>query len=419
MKFVHAADLHIDSPMRGLEQYEGAPLDTMRGATRRALENLVALCIDEDAKLLLLAGDLFDGDWKDYATGLFFRGQMVRLRDAGVEVVWVRGNHDAASELNKHLRLPDNVRELSPRAAETVTFEALGVAVHGRGFAQRATTEDFARSYPAPLSGLVNLGLLHTSATGRAGHDPYAPTTLEILTSRGYDYFALGHIHEREVLCRDPWVVFPGNLQGRHVRESGPKGASLVTIAGGKIASVEHRALDVARWCAVEFDTTEMASAHEVLDGVRARLEGEVAKVEGRVLAVRVRLHGASAAHEELWRDPSRWRAELCAVASELSSVWLEKLVLATEPERTVEALGAADDALGHIASALACLGKDDARVASLVVALSELHNKLPSELRGDDVLGLALERPDAVRRLLPEVEKLLMARLHAAARQA
>src|SRR5690606_1050772 len=94
VKFVHAADLHLDSPLRGLPVYEGAPVDEIRGATRRACEILVELCVGEGAALLVIAGDLYDGDWRDYSTGLFFVQQMARLRDAGVQVAWVRGNHD-------------------------------------------------------------------------------------------------------------------------------------------------------------------------------------------------------------------------------------------------------------------------------------------------------------------------------------
>src|SRR5882757_4623826 len=134
MKFVHSADLHLDSPLSGLSKYEGAPVEQIRGATRRALENLVKLCLSEGAQLLVIAGDLYDGDWRDYSTGLFFNKQMSALRAAGVKVVWIRGNHDAASKLTAHLALPDNVHELSHRKPESFLLEELGVAVHGQGF---------------------------------------------------------------------------------------------------------------------------------------------------------------------------------------------------------------------------------------------------------------------------------------------
>jgi DNA repair exonuclease SbcCD nuclease subunit len=263
MKFVHAADLHLDSPLRGLQRYEGAPVDRMRGATRRALENLIALCLEEEVRLLLLAGDLFDGNWKDYSTGLFFAKQMSRLRQAGIPVVLIRGNHDAASQITRSLQLPDNVVELATRRPETRVFEELGIAVHGQGFATRAVSEDLALRYPAAVAGLVNVGLLHTCATGREGHDPYAPCAVETLIAKGYDYWALGHVHRREVLAQDPWIVFAGNLQGRHVKEAGAKGATLVTLAGGRITDVVHRPLDVVRWVICDVDA---AADHPRLD---------------------------------------------------------------------------------------------------------------------------------------------------------
>jgi exonuclease SbcD len=150
MKFVHAADLHLDSPLAGLSKYEGAPVEQIRGATRRALENLVKLCLTEQVKLLLIAGDLYDGDWRDYSTGLFFAKQMATLRAANVRVVWIRGNHDAASKLTAHLNLPDNVRELSHKKPDSFVLEDLGVAVHGQGFDTREVTTDLSLRYPEP-----------------------------------------------------------------------------------------------------------------------------------------------------------------------------------------------------------------------------------------------------------------------------
>ena len=269
MKFVHAADLHLDSPLRGLARYPGAPVEEMRMASRRAFENLVELCVLEGAKLLVLAGDLYDGDWRDYSTGLFFTAQLSKLREAGVQVVLVRGNHDAASQITRHLRLPDNTRELSMQAAESVCFDELGIAVHGQSFATRAVTENLAEAYPERIPGLLNLGLLHTSVNGRPGHEPYAPCSLEQLKNKGYDYWALGHVHAREVLCQAPWVVFSGNLQGRHARETGEKGATLVHYDATGITRVEHRPLDVVRYASVHIDVRRAAGFDVVLELAR------------------------------------------------------------------------------------------------------------------------------------------------------
>ena len=306
MKLVHAADLHIDSPLTGLDRYEGAPVARIRGATRRALENLVALCLEEEAALLLVAGDVYDGDWRDYGTGLFFAAQMSRLREASVRVALVLGNHDAQSQITRALRLPDNVFTFDAAAPSTRVLDDLGIAVHGQSFATRAVTADLAAAYPDPVRGALNLGLLHTAADGRPGHETYAPTTPTILARKGYDYWALGHVHAREVLRADPWIVFPGNLQGRHVRETGSKGATVIEIAGHHIARVEHRALDVVRWCDVRADLSDASGPHDAVDLARHELGRALAAAEGRPVCARVTLTGATRAHTALHQHPDR-----------------------------------------------------------------------------------------------------------------
>ncbi len=211
-------------------------MDRIRGATRRALENLVHLAIDEDAKFVLLAGDLYDGDWRDYSTAPFLSAQMSKLRQHAIRVFAVSGNHDAESQISRLLNMPDNVTVFSTRAPQTRLLEELGVAIHGQGLPRRAIPEDLTVSYPSRLKGMFNIGLLHTSATGCEGHATYAPCTLDGLRSRQYDYWALGHVHNREVLCTEPWIVFSGNIQGRHVREPGPKGCTLVTVRDGQVS---------------------------------------------------------------------------------------------------------------------------------------------------------------------------------------
>src|SRR6185503_917708 len=185
MKFVHAADLHLDSPLRGLARYEGAPVDEVRGATRRAFQNLIELCLDEGAAFLLIAGDIYDGDWKDYCTGLFFLNQLARLRAADIDVVLIRGNHDAQSQITKHLRFPENVHELAVNAPSSFDLPLHGVRVHGQGFRTRAVTDDLAAGYPDATRGLFNIGLLHTAVGGRPGHENYAPCRLPTLLAKG------------------------------------------------------------------------------------------------------------------------------------------------------------------------------------------------------------------------------------------
>ena len=413
MKLVHAADLHIDSPLAGLDRYEGAPVQKIRGATRRALENLVALCLEEDARLLLIAGDVYDGDWRDYGTGLFFAAQMSRLREAGVHVALLHGNHDAASQITRALRLPENVTTFASAAPATRVFEDIGVAVHGQSFATRAVTTDLAARYPDPVRGALNIGLLHTAADGRPGHETYAPTTPTILARRGYDYWALGHVHTREVLRVEPWIVFSGNLQGRHARETGPKGATVLDVADGRVARIEHRALDVVRWASLDVDLTGAADAHDAIDLARAALGRALAEAEGRAVCARVTWTSATRAHASLHLRPERWIAEVRAAASDLGGdgIWVERVVLATRPAHDASALAERDDALGALVRSLAAAETDPGALEALREALRDLSARLPPEVReGPD--GVRLDDDATLRALLAGTGPTVLARL-------
>ena len=407
MKIVHAADLHIDSPLRGLDRYDGAPVEKLRGATRRALENLVQLCLDEDAALLLLAGDVFDGSWKDYSTGLFFAAQMSRLNEANIPVVIVRGNHDALSSVVKALRLPDNVRELSAKKPETKLIGGR-IAVHGQSFEKKTATEDLAARYPDRVPGLFNIGLLHTSIDGREGHEPYAPTSLETMRSKGYDYWALGHVHVREIVAKDPLIVYPGNLQGRHARETGSKGATVLTVEDNVVEELEHRALDVVRWEHVVVDVTEAIDLAGVLDLARDALQA--ATTEGRILAARVTLRGRTAANSSIRQDLDRLTSELRALATDLGDVWIEKIRVETSAPIDLVRIREEASAVGHLARRIQAIREDDAELKALAELFVDLEKKLPAELREGE--GFRVADASFVRGLMDDVEQLLVPRL-------
>src|SRR5487761_2558679 len=195
MKFLHCADLHLDSPLRGLAGYEGAPLEEIRGATRRAFENLIELAVSESVSCLTIAGDLFDGDRDNFNTAMFLQPHFARLRDAGIPVAVVYGNHDAANEISKRLRPPDNVTVFPTDRAATLELPDIGLALHGQSYATRVVDDDLSAGYPAPISGLLNVGVLHTALAGHEGtHAHYAPCTENGLADHGYAYWALGHV---------------------------------------------------------------------------------------------------------------------------------------------------------------------------------------------------------------------------------
>jgi exonuclease SbcD len=397
MKLVHAADIHLDSPMHGLAAYDGAPVEELRLAARRAFTGLVDLCLAERADALTIGGDLYDGDWHDYATGAFFAREAARLAEAGIPIVIVTGNHDAASRITRALRLPESVHVLPVDAPGTVILESLGLAVHGQGYATPVVSSDLSTAYPAPVSGLINVGLLHTSADGKFDHAPYAPCRVERLADRGYDFWGLGHVHERALLWADPPVLFPGCLQGRSVRETGPKGATIVTFGADGRPVLEERVLDVVRWAVVDVDASALADVDEVAAAAAAALAGAVEDAEGRLLAARVRVVGASAAHAALLRDARRFEWDLRTSAGD--GAWIEKVQVRTAPVTAPRP--DSDDALTSLAAAFS--GID---VASLADELAPLASRLPVTLDWDPT-------DDAtVRALLEDVERELPALL-------
>ena len=405
-RFIHAADPHLDSPLRGLEAHEGAPVALLRGATRKAFENLVNLAIDEAVNFVVIAGDLYDGDWKDYSTGLFFRGQMVRLEAKRIPVYLIAGNHDAASVVSKKLTLPENVHVFSTRTAETMEVPGLAAVIHGRGFPHRAVPENLAVDYPAAVPGKFNLGLLHTSLTGRPDHDTYAPCSEQDLRNKGYAYWALGHIHQPEVISEDPWIVFAGNCQGRHARETGPRGCRLVTVKDSlEVASAEWRDLDVVRWQAVEVPLAGVENEAGAIKGIREALAGAVAAAEGRLLATRIHLTGATALHGSLHRDAQHWRAQVQALAQDFGeeSVWVERLRVGTRPIYDLAEL-AARDALTK--TVLETLETATHHLPALPDDITEMLDVLPPELRAE----VAAEwDPDQRPALMEEVRAIIL----------
>jgi DNA repair exonuclease SbcCD nuclease subunit len=416
-KFLHAADIHLDSPLKGLEVYPDAPVEQIRGAARRAFDNLVELAIDEEVAFVLLAGDLYDGTWKDYNTGIYFVHRMGRLREAGIPVFMISGNHDAASQITRALNLPDNVSLFSHRKTETHLLNHLGVAIHGQSFSSRAVDNDLTQNYPQGDPDLFNIGLLHTSLTGRPGHEPYAPCTLDALRSKGYQYWALGHVHQREEICRDPWVVFPGSLQGRHIRETGAKGCTLVTVDGGRVVEVAAKALDVLRWALCRIDLNGCDRGESLLEQVRETLEDERAQADGRPLAVRLVLQGTTLLHGRLHENAVHWHEEFRAVAASLGDVWLEKILCHTHKEEQLVEGFADDSPLATLQQSVENLQFESSRLLDLVPGFEQLRSKLPPDLLCDDDPFSPDEEELAALR--EDVKELLTAKMQQGGRHA
>ncbi len=387
-KFLHAADIHLDSPLIGLGSRTDAPVDRVRAATREALKNLVQFAIDEKVDFVLVAGDLYDGTWKDMRTGIFAMQQFARLGHAGIRTFVILGNHDAESKLTADLPKPASVHFFGSAAGEVVAMEELGVAVHGRSFKTAAVLDNLAVEYASPVPGMFNIAMLHTAMEGGHDHAPYAPCKLVELRTSGHDYWALGHVHDHLVHSEHPHVVYPGNLQGRHARETGPKGAVLVEVEDGAVTELRHVSLDDVRWARLTI-VVEDGAAAALRDTFRERLEGVITNAGGRPAIVRVVIEARDADADAIAATMDSVDTDLRAIAAQATdAVWLEKIRL-----RATRSIPLALPK--EIADLIDGSAADDGALDSLRAALQPLADKLPAKLDDEDAMLVALQTGD------------------------
>ena len=353
--FLHAADLHLGSPLLGLALKDEAIARRFAEASRRAFTSLVTQAINERVAFVLIAGDIYDGEWRDTSIGLFFARELARLHRELIPVYIIKGNHDAESVVTSAITLPEAVTVFSTRKTETRLLEDLRVAIHGRSFPTREVADNWALAYPEAKHGWFNIGLLHTSCDGRPGHASYAPCTLADMAARGYDYWALGHVHEFEIVSSDPYVVYPGNLQGRSVRECGPKGGVIVDVEDGRVTNIRRIVTDQARWAVLAVDAQPHETEAALLGALEVAFRSVADAAEGRLVAARVRLTGETALHRRLVADQARFADEVLAAAQRCAEdIWLEKLSLETR-----EPAFATGDALAGVDLAALLAGGD------------------------------------------------------------
>ena len=272
-------------------------------------------------------------------------------------------------------------------------------------------TEDLAANYPPPLPGAFNIGVLHTNLGGASDHANYAPCSLQTLKSKGYQYWALGHVHNRQVLCADPYIVYPGNIQGRHGKEQGEKSCELVTVGEAGAISISPISTSVVPWIETGIDASGCQNADEVYDKLRTALGSVVLQAKERVTAVRLKISGATDAHVELNRDPDQVRNETISIANECGNglLWIERVQVATVPRFDRASLLTRDDPVGEIVRIVAGLRSNPADLDNFS-SIQELRKKLPPDL-AEGGEPIELDTPTLVA-ALEEAEGLLLARL-------
>ncbi|MDF1597833.1 MAG: DNA repair exonuclease [Acidimicrobiia bacterium] len=307
-RFVHAADLHLDTPFSGIREAAPEVSDALRRASLDAFVGLVDLAIDREAAFVVLAGDIYDGAERGVAAQLRFQRGLKRLDDNGIYSFIVHGNHDPVKVGWSAIRdWPDLVTVFGHKHVDQVTVEWRGeqiATVHGISYEKREQTENLALRFRRGSGPGIHVGVLHANAGNNQDHDPYAPCSVDDLAIADLDYWALGHIHKRQILRHgDPWIVYPGNLQGRSPKpsEMGEKGAYVVEVDGTTIAEPEFVALDKIRFREMELDVFGM-DLSEVEGELLKMGDQAIADGDGRSLLVRCSLRGSGDIHEDLAR---------------------------------------------------------------------------------------------------------------------
>jgi len=303
-RFIHAADLHLDSPFRGIGETSQSLRDELQSATFRAFDRVVGHAIDSGADFLVLAGDLYDSRDRSLRALVEFRRQMERLADRNVPVFVVHGNHDPLNGWGGQFRMPENVIVFDGEARrESVVRNGREIArVTGVSYTEEQVTENLARSFPSAGDGVYSIGLLHANIGGQSGHALYAPASVTDLVEAGFDYWALGHVHTRAVLSNSPAIVYPGNPQGRHAREAGPRGCYEVVVSDTGRTHLKFIETDVVRWEQLDYPIGGCQRIEDLIEGLVESVRSITSRVD-IPLILRCRLTGHGPLHADLQRD--------------------------------------------------------------------------------------------------------------------
>jgi DNA repair protein SbcD/Mre11 len=233
--FLHAADIHLDSPFSGLKKMPPSLVKVIRESTFKAFQQLVNAAILHKVDFLLLAGDLYDGENRSLRTQVKISKEMEKLKEAGIQVYLIHGNHDHLDGTWINVNFPENVHiyHSMPEMKKFTKHDGTTVNIYGYSYPKRHVTERIINSYQKHDDADYHIGLLHGNLEGYSEHSPYAPFGLKELIEKDFDYWALGHIHKRLIVSEQPLAIYPGNIQGRNKKESGLKGCYLVSVDGG------------------------------------------------------------------------------------------------------------------------------------------------------------------------------------------
>ncbi|MFQ5451496.1 MAG: exonuclease SbcCD subunit D [Nitrospinaceae bacterium] len=410
-RFIHCSDLHIDSPFTGLASVRPELAASLRSSTFKAFQNAVRLAVSERVDAVIIAGDIYDSADKSLQAQLKFKRGLEKLSEAGIPTFIVHGNHDPLDGWSATLKMPEGVTVFPGGQVEhhTVTRNGTVLArIYGISYPRRQVKDNLALKFEPQGDEGFSIGVLHANVGSDPNHDDYAPCTLDDLVSRKMDYWALGHIHAHKVLREShPAVVYPGNTQARHMRETGPRGCCLVTLHDNAPPEIRFVAIDALRYISHALSLAKAETLDHVLAAIRSQCESLAQQAGGRETLIRLTLTGRTPVHKELQR-PGNLEDLMEDIHEHFKGkdppLWVE-LLLETQGTYDIESLRRGNDFIAEILS-LHEEGKTGKFADNWKAALASLYETWPG--------GKYLEPPnqEELGHLLTEARNLILDRL-------
>lgn len=410
-KFVHTADVHLGSPLRSMAARDKQLARRVQGATIKAFEAIVDLCLDESVDALLVAGDLHDGYQKSMSIAAKLRAQLKRLQAANIPVYMIRGNHDSMSTVQNEVDLPDNVFVFGAKD-KPISLNNGQIVIHGVSFKSRTAAESLLPKYTPPIPDAINIGLLHTSLAGSSAHDVYAPCSVSELANFGYDYWALGHIHTHEIHNTNPMVVMPGIPQGRDIGEHGPCSVTLAEFDHDRNCITQQCMVGSAQFekISLSIDEDKYSNSNDLADLVFEKLEKLLSEIEPLDLIARVEINASGPFLYKLHRDKLYLEELLFELTAPNDALWLESIHIVED--RSTSENNQSSVGLRELYELIGQSPENALVLEQAREELAQLVRKLPSELKSDFQFSSQEEEDNYLKNAINKGGEFLFAHL-------
>jgi len=398
-RFIHCADLHLDTPFLGITAESTEIISAVRESTFEAFNSVVRLAIETGAEFLLLAGDIFDAGKQSVRAVLKFRDMLQELDRHGIRIFMVHGNHDPAQNAFSAVSWPDSTHVFPSSRPETVPFhtkDGSTVSVTGQSHETASIKQNLAAHFPERPDSEFRIALLHAHAGTSSMHAPYAPCNISQLKQQGFDYWALGHVHRAKILAARPHIVYPGCIQGRSFRETGPRGCYSVEVENSQVKEIIFQELDAVRWIEADLPVNDFSTIDSLEPAIEEKIDQMFGKSSARPLICRIRLTGRGPLYRELYRESTR--NELVErIRENLSGahpfVWLQEIRAACQPEFDIKERMKGDDFLAKALEAGEELLEQDRALEVFATLLSDRRiSRLGITLDQEELMDIVLQ---------------------------